>query len=446
MNSRRRVALGLALGAALATPAAAGAVTIDLFPLDPGDRPLGIAADASGDLWVAASGNDALVRVAPDGAVRGRVELAPGTRPRGITVDAEAVWATGFGSETLVRVAGATVATVPRTRLAAPAGVAPAGEGSVWATRPGAIALVKPDGGVTQFTRGMAVGALPIELARAGDLVWFTDLSGAIGHLDGAGTITETRDGLSPGAEPWDITAGPDGRLWFTERVGPGIGRVDPDGSVHELPDVLPEDWRPGGIALGPDGNLWVTDTAASRIARVAPDGSSARVLPTGQRRRVAGQNESPGQWELAPGPDGTLWFTGDEGTVGRIRFTPELGETRATLVDSRAASIVSQVTTFGHITGVSVEYGTSPALGSSATSSGGLGPSATPRAVLVPLDGLRPDTTYFAGWSPPSRRGPPHPTWCGSRRCRCGPTTAASSPPRPSTRRRPRPPRAATP
>jgi virginiamycin B lyase len=33
---------------------------------------------------------------------------------------------------------------------------------------------------------------------------------------------------LNVSSQPWGITAGPDGNLWFTEQVGNKIGRITP--------------------------------------------------------------------------------------------------------------------------------------------------------------------------------------------------------------------------
>src|SRR5581483_4591257 len=66
----------------------------------------------------------------------------------------------------------------------------------------------------------------------------------------------------TPFSSPWSIAAGPDGALWFTERLGHRIGRITPSGSISEIelaPTAVPWD-----IAAGPDGNMWFTDNGAS--------------------------------------------------------------------------------------------------------------------------------------------------------------------------------------
>ena len=49
-----------------------------------------------------------------------------------------------------------------------------------------------------------------------------------------AQVITEFTDGLSDGARPMNIVAGPDGNLWFTEPNGK-VGRITTSGDVTEF-------------------------------------------------------------------------------------------------------------------------------------------------------------------------------------------------------------------
>ncbi len=50
-----------------------------------------------------------------------------------------------------------------------------------------------------------------------------------------AQVVTEFSAGISAGANPHGITAGPDGNLWFTEETGNRIGRITPLGVVTEF-------------------------------------------------------------------------------------------------------------------------------------------------------------------------------------------------------------------
>ena len=70
------------------------------------------------------------------------------------------------------------------------------------------------------------------------------------------------------GGIPYQITAGPDGNLWFTEIVGNHIGRISPSGSISEF-SIPTSNSKPYGIALGLDHQLWFTEELGNKIARI---------------------------------------------------------------------------------------------------------------------------------------------------------------------------------
>jgi len=85
----------------------------------------------------------------------------------------------------------------------------------------------------------------------------------------------------TPGAEPFDIAAGPGGSMWFTEYNTTRIGRVSRSGRVTEF--RLPRPTLGGdGITGTPRGPVWVADPAGY-IDRVTPAGMVTRTtLPAG--------------------------------------------------------------------------------------------------------------------------------------------------------------------
>jgi virginiamycin B lyase len=112
-----------------------------------------------------------------------------------------------------------------------------------------------------------------------------------------AGLIGQTP--LKRGSLPVEITAGPDGALWFTESGADYIGRITTDTqSITEYPIPTPNS-QPWGITTGPDKNLWFTELSAGKIGRMTTSGTitewsiGAGSLPRG----------------ITTGPDGALWF-----------------------------------------------------------------------------------------------------------------------------------------
>ena len=97
--------------------------------------------------------------------------------------------------------------------------------------------------------------------------LWFTQKSkNAIGRITTAGKITEYTQGISAGADLTSIAPGPDGALWFTEMSGGRIGRITTKGSVTEYASGITEGEQPVGIAAGPDGAMWFTEYEGSTL------------------------------------------------------------------------------------------------------------------------------------------------------------------------------------
>ncbi len=104
------------------------------------------------------------------------------------------------------------------------------------------------------------------------------------------------------GAQSWNITAGPDGNLWYTIPAASKIMRMTTEGVQTLFAAGISAGSEPTGITAGPDGNVWFTEPKGNRVGRITPAGMvtefsagiSAGSLPTG----------------IAAGPDGNLWFT----------------------------------------------------------------------------------------------------------------------------------------
>jgi virginiamycin B lyase len=107
-----------------------------------------------------------------------------------------------------------------------------------------------------------------------------------------------------------DLTAGPDGAVWFTEKQAATIGRISSRGVVHlqPLPSPMPGYPPPQviGITTGSDGALWFA-SAAPYAGRLTTAGAfSWFPMPDGSI------------WVTA-GPDGDLWFVELDGHIARV-------------------------------------------------------------------------------------------------------------------------------
>lgn len=127
---------------------------------------------------------------------------------------------------------------------------------------------------MTEFEAGITGGSNPWSVTAGPDgNLWFTQAgTGGVGRITPQGVVTEFTAGITAESTPWDITSGPDGNLWFTDRFENQIGRITPQGVVTELTAALGP-VRFEGITAGPDGNLWAAESQPLAVARITPQG-----------------------------------------------------------------------------------------------------------------------------------------------------------------------------
>jgi streptogramin lyase len=111
-------------------------------------------------------------------------------------------------------------------------------------------------------------------------------------------------------AGPYDITAGPDGNLWFTDPVAGKIGVINP--TTHAISEfaVPTANERPTGIAVGPDGNLWFTEYSLAKNAVYSASKIGVINPTTHAISEFATPTTNSGPTGIVAGPDGNLWFT----------------------------------------------------------------------------------------------------------------------------------------
>jgi virginiamycin B lyase len=189
------------------------------------------------------------------------------------------------------------------------------GNGIVKLTDPAAYASFPLNTAFTEFALPTKWSA-PREITAGPDgNLWFAEMRGAIGRITTSGVITEFElpaplaDGGGRGS-PSSITVGPDGNLWFTEQTSFNVGRITPAGVITEFA-VPTKTSALGDIVVGADRNLWFTET--SRMARITTDGVITEfLLPI---------NAGGG---IGAGSDGNLWFSQYSQATGGVlgRFT----------------------------------------------------------------------------------------------------------------------------
>ncbi len=158
----------------------------------------------------------------------------------------------------------------------------------------------------TELTEYAVSGKEPYGITKGPDgNLWFADYaSKKLGKITTGGVVTE----YSSVGLPQSITEGSDKNLWFTELLPGKIGKITTSGTVTEY--SVPSESVPWGITSGPDKNLWFTDDGTSKIGKITTSGTITEYsLP-----------EKSAPRGITVGPDENLWFT-DYGTgkIGKI-------------------------------------------------------------------------------------------------------------------------------
>jgi virginiamycin B lyase len=168
----------------------------------------------------------------------------------------------------------------------------------------------------------------PVDITAGPDgALWFTGYAsgyaGGVGRITTAGVVSAYTFPFPPGPPRHTvaITAGPDGALWFTWDTycddPSGLSRITTDGVITDRV-FSGSSCSTLGVTSAPDGAIWFTNSQTPRagsgnIARVTTDG-------TVQSRYVVGFGDDctgggypyAGRFPtgITAGPDGALWFT----------------------------------------------------------------------------------------------------------------------------------------
>jgi virginiamycin B lyase len=165
--------------------------------------------------------------------------------------------------------------------------------------------LVQPAGAADRL--GVITNFAPPSLLSSRDItagpdgaLWFTSVLNVVSRVTTAGTITNFTSPDIGGSDA--IATGSDGALWFTiTSPSAAIGRITTAGTVTRFSDATISD--PGDIASGPDGALWFTNRGNNSIGRITTAGSVSNY-------DLAGDLGSGSPRTIAAGPDGAVWFT----------------------------------------------------------------------------------------------------------------------------------------
>jgi virginiamycin B lyase len=109
-----------------------------------------------------------------------------------------------------------------------------------------------------------------------------------------------------------DVTDAGDGTIWVCGQRNGTLGRFDPRSGQVKVVE-LGQGAAPHGVIRGPDGAAWVTEGGQNAIARVDDKTHEVRLFKLPDERAKA--NLNTGVFDKA----GILWFTGQNGIIGRL-------------------------------------------------------------------------------------------------------------------------------
>lgn len=249
-------------------------------------RPIGIAIDTSGNLYVADTGNDTIRKIAPGGVVTtvagsaGMLGNADGTGaaarfndPMGIAVDSSGnLYVTDSGNRVVRKITPAGVVT-------SLAGSSTNATGSADGTG-SAARFNYPSGTALDSSGNLYVADTANHTIRkitpAGVVTTLAGLAGSGGHVDGAGSAARLN-------LPTGIAADANGNLYvitqfYAHQNRITIRKITSAGVVSTLEQSPNEPSRmihAMGVAVDPGGNLYVTESVDSGVWKVTPAGAA---------------------------------------------------------------------------------------------------------------------------------------------------------------------------
>ena len=287
-----------------------------------GTHPVGIATDASGNIWVANSGGNTVEELNKSGSVTGTFNI---NGPGYIAIDSSGnVWVTGNGTaitELLKSSGYVTSATFNMTTpdMGGPASIAIDSSGNVWAanTYSGSTTLYEflaPNYTSSKtFSAGFGGGIMTGVAIDASGNVW-------AGYNNyGYGEVTELLSSSSYGSSnsfsnnmtgPEGIAIDASGNAWVANNPDTGSA-----GTVVKLtaPSTSSSPYTAGkspeGVAIDSAGNIWVANNGSGTVMELDSSGNTVKTYTVGAN-----------PVDLAIDSSGNVWVTNNgDGTVSEL-------------------------------------------------------------------------------------------------------------------------------
>lgn len=294
------------------------------------NSPTGLAIDASGNVYVAASGNNTIRKITPSGYVTtfagstkgysgfndGVGTAASFNSPMGVSIDAAGnLYVADSGNNKIRKItpngvvstlAGTTQGYQDGTGTIAkfnnPTSVANDSSGNVYVADKTnqKIRKITPSGYVTTFVGTSGLFSAPTGIAiDANNNVYVADSSitksliskitpnGVVTTLAGNGNVNSPVDGQSTSASfrsPEGITVDKNGNVYVADTDNSLIRKITPSGYVTTVANNLTQPWdntdgalakfyKPAGVVTDATGNVYISDTGTHRIRKLTTNG-----------------------------------------------------------------------------------------------------------------------------------------------------------------------------
>ena len=263
------------------------------------NKPAGVSVDASGNIYIADTGNHRIRKVDADGIITtvagtgSRGYSGEGTainekinKPAGVSVDASGnIYIADTGNHRIRKVdAGGIITTVAGTGSGGYSGEGTAINEKI--NKPGGVSVDESGNIYIADTENHRIRKV--------------DAGGIITTVAGNGSTTYCCDGGPATSasinEPAGVSVDADGNIYIADTENHRIRKVDADGIISTVAGTGSAGYsgegtainkkikEPKGVSVDADGNIYIADTENHRIRKVDADGIITTVAGTGSR------------------------------------------------------------------------------------------------------------------------------------------------------------------